>query len=87
MRFRTGLAIGLGAGYYYGSKAGRQRFEQLDRVLTKVRESDALDVATDKAKAVLDIGVERARDLIEGDAHDRAAPAADRSAGQSVSSR
>ena len=67
MRFRLGLTIGFGAGYYYGAKAGRQRFEQLDRVLTKVRESEALDVATDKAKAVIDLSVERARDLIEPD--------------------
>lgn len=59
--------VGLGTGYYYGAKAGRHRFEQLDRVLTKVRESEALDAATDKAKAVLDLGVERARDLIEPD--------------------
>ena len=67
MRFRLGLVIGFGAGYYYGAKAGRQRFEQLDRVLTKVKTSEALDVATDKARAVLDLSVERARDLIETD--------------------
>lgn len=87
MRFATGLAVGFGAGYYYGAKAGRQRFEQLDRMLTKVRESDAVDIATDKAKAVLDLGVERARDLIEPDAHDdRAAPSGG-AASQSASSR
>ncbi len=62
---RTGLLIGFGAGYYFGAKAGRERFEQLDRVLTKVRESEAIDTATEKAKAVIDLSVERARDLIE----------------------
>jgi hypothetical protein len=65
MRFRTGVVIGFGAGYYFGAKAGRERFEQLERVLTKVRESDAVDSAADKAKAVIDLSVERARDLIE----------------------
>ncbi len=62
---RTGLLIGFGAGYYFAAKAGRERFEQLDRVLTKVRESEAIDTATEKAKAVIDLSVERARDLIE----------------------
>ncbi len=65
MRFRTGLLVGFGTGYYFGAKAGRERFEQLDRVLTKVRESEAIDTAADKAKAVIDLSVERARDLIE----------------------
>ena len=75
MRFRLGLVIGFGAGYYYGAKAGRQRFEQLDRVLTKVKTSEALDVATDKARAVLDLSVERARDLIETETSSRTPPA------------
>ena len=76
MRFRTGLVVGLGAGYYFGAKAGRERFEQLDRVLTKVKASEALDTAADKARAVLDLSVERARDLIESaDESDRASPA------------
>jgi hypothetical protein len=65
MSLRTGLLIGFGAGYYFGAKAGRERFEQLDRVLTKVRESEAIDTATEKAKAVIDLSVERARDLID----------------------
>jgi hypothetical protein len=37
MKFRTGLIIGAAVGYYYGSKAGRERFEQIDRVLAGVR--------------------------------------------------
>ncbi len=69
---RTGLLIGFGAGYYFGAKAGRERFEQLDRVLTKVRESEAVDTATEKARAVIDLSVERARDLM--DSHDGSDP-------------
>jgi len=37
MHFRTGLIVGLGVGYYYGSKAGRERFHQIDEYLEKVR--------------------------------------------------
>lgn len=40
MTFKTGLIIGAAVGYYYGAKAGRQRFEQIDQVLEPIRESD-----------------------------------------------
>ena len=65
MRFRLGLMIGFGAGYYLGSMAGRERYEQINRAVRKVKRSDAYDIATDKAKAVVDLGVERAKDVVE----------------------
>ena len=65
MRLRLGLIVGFGAGYYLGSMAGRERYEQINRVVRKVKRSDAYDVATDKAKAVVDLGVERAKDVVE----------------------
>lgn len=60
-----GVMIGFGTGYYLGSMAGRERYEQLNRMLRKVKRSDAFDTATEKAKAVVDLGVERARDLVD----------------------
>ena len=65
MRLRIGLLVGFGAGYYLGAKAGRERYEQLNRTLRKLRRSQALDTAADKAKAVVDLGMERARDLVD----------------------
>lgn len=65
MRFRLGVMIGFGAGYYLGAKAGRERYEQLNQMVKKVKRSDAYDTATDKAKAVVDLGVERAKDIVE----------------------
>lgn len=65
MRFRLGVMIGFGAGYYLGAKAGRERYEQLNQMVKKVKRSDAYDTATDKAKAVVDLGVERAKDLVD----------------------
>jgi hypothetical protein len=65
MRLRLGLVVGFGAGYYVGTMAGRERYEQINRMVKKVKRSEAYDVATDKAKAVVDLGVERARDLVE----------------------
>jgi hypothetical protein len=65
MRFRLGVMAGFGAGYYLGAKAGRERYEQLNTLIGKVKRSDAYEEATDKAKAVVDLGVERAKDLVD----------------------
>jgi hypothetical protein len=62
-RFRIGLGVGMAVGYYLGAKAGRQRYDQINRGIAKLKRSDAFEVAADKAKAVVDLGVERARDL------------------------
>jgi hypothetical protein len=65
MKFRLGLMVGFGAGYYLGSMAGRERYEQINRLVGKVKRSDAFDTATDKAKAAVDLGVERAKDFVD----------------------
>jgi hypothetical protein len=65
MRFRLGVMVGFGVGYYLGAKAGRERYEQLNALLGKVQRSDAYQEATDKAKAVVDLGVERAKEFAE----------------------
>jgi hypothetical protein len=37
MRFRTGLVVGLAVGYYYGTRAGRERYEQIEQWLGRLR--------------------------------------------------
>ncbi len=64
MRFRLGFLAGFGTGYYLGSMAGRERFEQINRMARKVKRSDAFDTATDKAKEAVDLGVDRAKEGI-----------------------
>ena len=64
MRFRLGLLVGFGLGYYFGAKAGRERYVQLNSMIRKVKRSDAYDAASEKAKAVVDLGVERAKDFV-----------------------
>ena len=51
MRFRTGIIVGGAVGYYLGAKAGRQRYEQLNRMLHKVGESAPVQEAVAKARA------------------------------------
>jgi hypothetical protein len=62
---RFGLAAGLAAGYYLGTKAGRERYEELQHLLGKLKRSEAYETATEKAKAAVDLGVERAREVVE----------------------
>ena len=69
MRFRLGIAVGFAAGYYLGARAGRERYEDINRMIRKVKRSEAFDTATDKAKAVVDLGVERAKDAIDDKIH------------------
>ena len=65
MRFRTGLVVGFAAGFYVGSWAGRERYQQINETLSRVRQSDTFDTATGKAKAVVDLGKERAKDIVD----------------------
>lgn len=53
MRFKTGLLIGLAAGYYLGARAGRERYEEIEQVLEKARATDAYAQARARVDAVL----------------------------------
>ena len=76
MRFRLGFVTGMATGYYLGARAGRQRYDQINRAIAKVKRSEAyeevtemakakVEVAAEKAKAVVEEGVEKARSVVE----------------------
>ena len=75
MRFRMGLFIGFGAGYWFGTAAGRERHEQLKQMIGRLRRSDAYETATEKAKAAVDLTTERAKEFVDehrpGNSHAR----------------
>jgi hypothetical protein len=50
VKFRFGLAVGFGAGYYLGAKAGRERYEQLRRLFGKVPSIAKVQAAVDLAR-------------------------------------
>lgn len=54
MTFKIGLGIGLAVGYYYGAKAGRERFEAIDAYLQPVRDSDAWRQLQELARGLAD---------------------------------
>ncbi len=65
MRLKLGFILGFALGYYLGAMAGRERYQQINRWLQKVQRSDAFETAVDKTKAAVDLGVERAKDIVE----------------------
>jgi hypothetical protein len=64
MRFKLGLIVGSSVGYYLGAKAGRQRYDQINRTIRRVRHTDAVEAVTDKAKSTVGDGLGKARDLV-----------------------
>ncbi|MHB1924070.1 MAG: YtxH domain-containing protein [Acidimicrobiales bacterium] len=65
MRFKTGLVVGAGVGYYLGAAAGRARYDQLRRLLDRAGSSGAVTTVGSKARAVIDLTLERARDAVD----------------------
>jgi hypothetical protein len=61
MGFKLGAVIGFGAGYYLGAKAGRERYEQLNRWAQNVKQSDTYGAASAKVRDLADEGYEKAR--------------------------
>jgi hypothetical protein len=64
MGFKLGAIAGLAVGYYLGTHAGPERREQVDRFLAMLRRSDLGETAAEKARAVIDLSVERARQVV-----------------------
>ena len=53
MRFRVSLVLGFAIGYYLGARAGRERYEQLRRMVGRT--------PLGKVQAAADLGRERLR--------------------------
>ena len=50
MKLRFGLLLGFGAGYYLGAKAGRERYEQLRRLVDRIGPVGKLHAAVDLSR-------------------------------------
>jgi len=65
MRFKLGLITGFGAGYYLGAKAGRERYEQINESLRKLKRSDTFEAVTEQAQSMASGAAGAARDVVE----------------------
>ena len=61
---RFGFFVGFGAGYVLGSKAGRERYEQLRRLYDNVTSSPAFHQLSGRAKDAAQSGFESAKDSV-----------------------
>jgi len=60
-RMKTGLIVGFAVGYYFGAKAGRERYEQIHGWLRDIRDSRPYE----KAQAAVELGIERVKQQAE----------------------
>ena len=56
MRFRAGLVVGAAVGYVLGTRAGRQRYEQIKRWAAEARKHPAVAQLANQTVGVLDAG-------------------------------
>lgn len=68
MRFRLGMAIGAAAGYLFGTKAGQQRYEQIQQMWGKVRRSEPAQQFERQVKDVAQAAKEEVQHLATGPA-------------------
>jgi hypothetical protein len=68
VRFRIGTAAALGIGYVLGARAGRERYRQITRMAGAAARSapvtSTASLVGHKSRAVVTLGVERAKDAI-----------------------
>ena len=65
MAFKSGLIVGLGAGYVLGARAGRERYDQIRALWHQVSDSPAVQRATEKAREAATTGTQRGLSLIQ----------------------
>lgn len=69
--FRKGVAVGFAIGYVKGAKAGRERYEQINRRWTKVKSTPTYQRFASKAQQVVGFGLYRGK-LVAMDAMGKA---------------
>ncbi|MGZ5383229.1 MAG: YtxH domain-containing protein [Acidimicrobiia bacterium] len=70
MRFRFGMILGFSLGYVLGTRAGRERYEQIVRAFKKLWGTEPVQRAAELSKEFLGNGMttasERIRSAVEG---------------------
>jgi hypothetical protein len=59
MKFRSGLLVGLGAGYVLGTKAGRERYQQIVEATRAFMDNPGMQRLTDELGKTVNVGKER----------------------------
>jgi hypothetical protein len=59
MKFRTGMLVGLGAGYVLGAKAGRERYQQILEATRAFMDNPGVQRLTDEVGKTVNLGKDR----------------------------
>jgi hypothetical protein len=70
MGFKSGLLVGFGVGYILGSKAGRERYEELRGAWDQFVGNPSVQRVVTKSKEVVDTGVQRGIRAVESTSDD-----------------
>ena len=62
--FKRGAVVGFATGYVLGSKAGRERYEQIRRNWKRVQSSPPYQSLMGKVEAAVGLGIERGRLMV-----------------------
>lgn len=70
MGFKTGVLVGFGVGYVLGSKAGRERYEELRAAWDQFTGNPSVQRVVTKGREVVDTGVRRGVRSVEDTSED-----------------
>jgi hypothetical protein len=59
MRFKSGFLIGLGAGYVFGAKAGKERYQQIVEATRAFMDNPGVQRLTEEVNKTVKLGSER----------------------------
>jgi hypothetical protein len=65
MGFKTGLIVGLGVGYVLGSKAGRERYEEIKASWDNFVGNPSVQTVVNRGKEVVETGKQRGLQAVE----------------------
>ena len=65
MGFKTGLLVGLGVGYVLGTKAGRERYDELKSSWDQFMGNPSVQSVVTKSKEVVETGKDRGLKAVE----------------------
>ena len=70
MGFKTGLIVGFGVGYVLGTKAGRDRYEELKATWDQFVGNPSVQRVVSKGREVVETGAERGIRAVESASED-----------------
>ena len=66
MGFKTGVLVGFGAGYVMGTRAGRERFEELKQNFDRLMGNPQVQRMAEKGKDVVETGARKGLSAVQG---------------------